>query len=71
MSKPITIAQFVHALQRQDDGARVLVTYNADDQHRVDVESMDLLYVIVGELAEAIEDPDREFPSLPRQRTVL
>lgn len=59
MTKPITIEHLVHALQRQDDGARVLVTYDADDQHRIQVQSMDLLYVIIGELAAAIEDPDR------------
>jgi hypothetical protein len=57
VSKHITIEQVVHALQSQDDGSRVLVTYNADDQNRIDVRSMDLLYVIIGELAEAIQAP--------------
>jgi len=53
--KPITIEQFVHALQCQE-GERVIVTYDSDDQHRIDVRSMDLLYVIIGQLAEAMED---------------
>lgn len=59
MCKPITIEQVVHALRGQDDGTRVIVTYKADDQHRIEVQSMDLLYVIISELAEAIEDRDR------------
>ena len=59
VTKPITIEQMVHALQRQDDDARVIVTYDADDQRRIQVQSMDLLYVIIGELAAAIEDSGR------------
>ena len=59
MSKPITVEQVVHALQRQDDGERVLVTYTADDQHRVQFESMDVLYVIMNELAAEIEGADQ------------
>jgi hypothetical protein len=59
VSKHITIEQILYALQCQDDGSRVVITYNADDQHRVQVQSMDLLYVIIRDLAEAIEYSDR------------
>jgi len=54
VNKDITIQQFVHALQSQES-ERVVVTYNADDEHRIAVRSMDLLYVIIAELAEAID----------------
>jgi len=59
VTKSITIEQVVHALQCRDDGARVIVTYDAEDQHRIAVQSMDLLYVIIGELAAAIEGSGR------------
>jgi hypothetical protein len=59
VSKPITIEQVVHALQRQNDSGRVLVTYDADAQHHVQFESMDVLYVIMSELAAEIEENGR------------
>ena len=55
VSKTITIEQVVQALKCQGDGERVIVTYNADERRNIDVQSMDLLYVIISQLAEALE----------------
>ena len=57
MSKTISIEQVVQALQCQGDGHRVIVTYSADERRNIDVQSMDLLYVIISELAQTLEGP--------------